>query len=55
MEAMLEAEKILVTDDAGTAPMYFRGAAGLQKPFITRFVWQPYGGGRDLSLWKVKP
>ena len=54
MEAMLEAEKVLVEDDAGTAPMYFQGAARLQKPFITRFVWQPYGGGRDLSLWKVQ-
>jgi oligopeptide transport system substrate-binding protein len=55
MEAMLEAEKVLVEDDAGTAPMYFQGAARLQKPFITKFVWQPYGGGRDLSLWKVEP
>src|SRR5829696_4596684 len=54
MEAMLEAEKVLVEDDAGTAPMYFQGAARLQKPFITRYVNQPYGGGRDLSLWKVR-
>jgi hypothetical protein len=30
------AEKILVTDDAGTAPMYFDGRARLQKPFITK-------------------
>jgi hypothetical protein len=48
------AEKILFTGDAGTAPMYFDGRASLQKPFITRFVWQPYGGGRDISLWEVK-
>lgn len=54
MNMLLEAEKILVTDDAGTAPMYFQGLARLQKPFITKFVWQPYGGGRDLSLWRLR-
>jgi oligopeptide transport system substrate-binding protein len=54
MQMLLDAEKILVTEDAGTAPMYFDGRARLQKPFITKFVWQPYGGGRDLSLWEVK-
>jgi hypothetical protein len=42
-----------VTEDAGCAPIYFQGQARLQKPFITRYVNQPYGGGRDLSLWRV--
>jgi len=54
MEMLEEAEKILVTDDAGTAPMYFDGRALLEKPFITRFVWQPYGGGKDISLWRIE-
>jgi oligopeptide transport system substrate-binding protein len=54
MDMLLEAERVLVEEDAGTAPMYFDGKARLQKPFITKFVWQPYGGGRDLSLWKVQ-
>lgn len=54
MDLMLEAEKILVAETAGCAPMFFQGIARLQKPFITRFVWQPYGGGRDISLWKIR-
>jgi oligopeptide transport system substrate-binding protein len=54
MDMLAEAERILVTEDAGTAPMYFQGQARLQKPFITKYVNQPYGGGIDLSLWRVK-
>jgi oligopeptide transport system substrate-binding protein len=54
MDMLKEAEQILVTQDAGTAPMYFDGRAILWKPFITRFVWQPYGGGHDISLWRIK-
>jgi oligopeptide transport system substrate-binding protein len=54
MDMLKEAEQILVTQDAGTAPMYFQGKAYLIKPFITRYVEQPYGGGKDISLWRVK-
>ena len=54
MDMLEEAERILVTEDAGTAPMYFQGQARLQKPFITKYVWQPYGGGRDISLWRIQ-
>jgi oligopeptide transport system substrate-binding protein len=54
MDMLKEAEQILVTDDAGTAPMYFQGQALLIKPTITRYVNQPYGGGKDISLWRIK-
>jgi oligopeptide transport system substrate-binding protein len=53
MDMLKQAEIILVKDDAGTAPMYFQGQARLQKPYITRYVNQPYGGGRDISLWRI--
>jgi oligopeptide transport system substrate-binding protein len=53
MDMLEEAEKILVTEDAGCAPIFFQGQARLQKPYITRYVNQPYGGGRDISLWRV--
>jgi oligopeptide transport system substrate-binding protein len=43
-----------VTQDAGTAPMYFQGKAYLIKPTITRYVELPYGGGKDVSLWRIK-
>ena len=34
--------------------MYFQGKAQANKPFITRYVCQPYGGGKDISLWRIK-
>jgi oligopeptide transport system substrate-binding protein len=53
MDMLLEAEKILVEEDAGVAPWRFYGEAYLVEPTITRFVNQPYGGGKDYSLWKL--
>ena len=53
MDMLEEAEKILVTEDAGCAPIFFQRQARLQKPYITRYVNQPYGGGRNISLWRV--
>ncbi|HEX5848798.1 MAG TPA: peptide ABC transporter substrate-binding protein [Rubrobacter sp.] len=54
MDMLRQAEIILVEDDAGTAPMYYQGQALLIKPTITRYVNQPYGGGKDISLWRIK-
>jgi oligopeptide transport system substrate-binding protein len=54
MDMLKQAEIILVKDDAGTAPMYYQGQALLIKPTITRYVNQPYGGGKDISLWRIK-
>jgi hypothetical protein len=31
-----------------------QGKARLQKPYTTRYIEQPYGGGRDISLWRIK-
>ena len=53
MDMLLEAEKILVEEDAGVAPWRFYGQAYLVETTITRFVDQPYGGGKDYSLWKL--
>lgn len=53
-DMLLEAERILVEEDAGTAPMFFQGQARLQKPVITQYVDHPYGGGIDLSLWEIQ-
>jgi len=53
MNMLLDAEKILVEEDAGVAPWRFYGTAYLVKTFITRFVDQPYGGGKDYALWKL--
>src|SRR5215216_3294212 len=54
MDMLLEAEKILVEEDAAIAPWRFYGSAYLVDPeTISRFVDQPYGGGKDYSLWKL--
>jgi oligopeptide transport system substrate-binding protein len=54
MDMLLEAEKLLVEEDAALAPWRFYGEAYLVDPeTITRFVNQPYGGGKDYSLWKL--
>src|SRR5215218_581607 len=52
MDMLLEAEKLLVEEDAAVAPWRFYGSAYLVEPNIT-FVNQPYGGGKDYSLWKL--
>src|SRR5215213_6773606 len=54
MDMLLEAEKILVAEDAAISPWRFYGQAYLVRPDkIKRFVDQPYGGGKDYSLWKL--
>jgi oligopeptide transport system substrate-binding protein len=54
MDMLLEAEKLLVEEDAALAPWRFYGSAYLVDPTtISRFVDQPYGGGKDYSLWKL--
>jgi oligopeptide transport system substrate-binding protein len=54
MDMLLEAEKLLVEEDAAMAPWRFYGSAYLVDPeTISRFVDQPYGGGKDYSLWKL--
>jgi oligopeptide transport system substrate-binding protein len=53
MQLMLEAERLLIEDDAGLAPMIFEGEVRLIEPFIMDFVYQPYGGSLDVKLWRV--
>jgi oligopeptide transport system substrate-binding protein len=54
MDMLLEAEKILVAEDAAVSPWRFYGEASLVRPdLIKKYVDQPYGGGKDYSLWKL--
>jgi oligopeptide transport system substrate-binding protein len=54
MDMLLEAEKILVMEDAAVSPWRFYGEAYLVRPDkIKKFINQPYGGGKDYSLWKL--
>jgi oligopeptide transport system substrate-binding protein len=53
MAMLLEAEKVLVEEDAAVAPWRFYGASRAVKTTITNYVEQPYGGGKDYSYWKL--
>lgn len=43
-EALAEAEKIIVEEEAGIANMYQTGAMSLQKPYIHGIIAHPFGG-----------
>jgi oligopeptide transport system substrate-binding protein len=43
MNNMIQAEQILVQDDAGIAPVYFEGVAYLVRPSIKNLVVHPTG------------
>ncbi|HEX2183818.1 MAG TPA: peptide ABC transporter substrate-binding protein [Rubrobacteraceae bacterium] len=53
MQLMIEAERLLISEDAGLAPMFFEGEVRLIEPFVENFVYQPYGGALDVKLWRV--
>lgn len=43
-DAMAQAEKILIEEDAAIAPIYQRGRMFLQKPYVYDIVTHPFGG-----------
>jgi oligopeptide transport system substrate-binding protein len=55
MDMLMEAERILVEEDAAIAPAYFEGEAHLVRPsFQDTFVDHRYGGGADMKWWKLE-
>jgi oligopeptide transport system substrate-binding protein len=54
LELMQEAERLMVEEDAACAPMFYDGEVRLLRPTITNYVEHPYGGGIDISLWKLQ-
>jgi oligopeptide transport system substrate-binding protein len=54
MQLMQEAEKLLVEDDSGVAPIFFEGTSRLIEPYIKDFVYQPYGGSLTVRLYKIQ-
>lgn len=54
MDLMLEAEQLLIAEEAATAPMFFQGTTRLIEPFIKNFVYHDFGGALDLKLYKVQ-
>lgn len=43
-QAMADAERILIEEDAAIAPIYQRGLMSLQKPYVKNIISHPFGG-----------
>jgi oligopeptide transport system substrate-binding protein len=54
MDLMLEAEKLLLEEDAAVAPVRYDGDVWLVEPFIKGYVYQPYGGSMTVRLYKIQ-
>jgi len=54
MDMIMEAERILIEDDAGVAPLHFEGVTRLINPSIRNFVYHNLGGALDLKLYRLE-
>jgi oligopeptide transport system substrate-binding protein len=55
MDMLLEAERILVEEDAAMPVQYFEGEAHLVRPALQKtYVDHQYGGGIDIKWWKLE-
>ena len=54
MDMLMEAERILVEEDAGTAPLYFEGEVHLVRPSLKGYYDHKYGGTWSLQDWKLE-
>jgi len=55
MDMLLEAERVLIEEDAAIAPQYFEGEVHLVRPSLQdSYVDHPYGGGQDMKWWKLE-
>jgi oligopeptide transport system substrate-binding protein len=52
MDMLLEAEKVLIEQDAACAPMFYEGEIRLVEPFIKNFVYYR-SGGYAMKLWRL--
>jgi oligopeptide transport system substrate-binding protein len=53
-DMLLEAERVLLEEDAGTAPMYFEGKVRLVRNAIKNIVDHRYGAGLDVKWWRLE-
>jgi oligopeptide transport system substrate-binding protein len=53
MDLMMEAERILIEEDAACAPMFFEGIAWLIEPSIENFTYYRIGGNA-IRFWKLQ-
>lgn len=54
MKKLLEAEKVMLEDDAVLGPLYYQGTAYLEKPYVKDIVTHPSGSPLDLKYASVQ-
>ena len=54
MDLMIEAERLLIDEDAALAPLQFEGTTRLINPSINNFVYHNLGGSLDLKLYSLQ-
>ena len=54
MDMLMEAERVLVQEDAATAPIYFEGETHLVKPSLKGYYDHKYGGTWSIQDWKLE-
>jgi hypothetical protein len=53
MDMLMEAEKVLVEEDAACAPMFYEGQVRLVDPSIKNFVHYK-SGGNAMKEWRLE-
>ena len=53
-DMLMEAERILVEEDAGTAPIYFEGEAHLVRPSLKGYYDHKYGATWSIKDWTLE-
>ena len=54
MDLMIEAERLLIEEDAALAPLQFEGTTRLINPSVNNFIYHNYGGSLDLKLYRLQ-
>lgn len=54
LDLLIDAEKILLEDEAGLGPLYFEGQAFLQKDYVRNLIIHPYGASLELKEADIK-
>src|SRR5699024_11748893 len=49
LDYLIDAEKILLEDEAGLGPLYFEGQAFLEKDYVKNIIVHPYGASLELK------
>jgi oligopeptide transport system substrate-binding protein len=55
MDMLLEAERLLIDEEAALAPLHFQGEAKLVKPHLKNWEEHPYGPSLEFKYARIEP